>query len=48
MKTQKVLDENDAEAELALYHDDWEFKLFCRNIMKNGDISEEMDLCITN
>ena len=35
-------DRKDAEAELALFHDDWEFKFHSSgNIMKKGDMSLE-------
>ena len=35
-------DRKDAEAELALFHDDWEFKFHSSgNIMKKGDMSKK-------
>ena len=41
-KLKKAWMENDAEAELALYHNDWEFKFHSNgNIMRKGDISVE-------
>lgn len=39
-KLKKAWEENNAEAEFALYHDDWEFKFHSNgNIMRKGDIS---------
>ena len=41
-KLKKAWDDNDAEAELALYHDDWEFKFHSNGkIMRKGDMTIE-------
>ena len=41
-KFKKAWDENDAGAEFALYHDDWEFKFHSNGkIMRKGDMTIE-------
>ena len=41
-KFKKAWDEKDAEAEFALYHDDWEFKFHSNGkIMRKGDMTIE-------